>query len=387
MSAAASKPYRKQHSFESFFSRLDTDPAAEKQRALSAIRTVLDGASEAARPDNYVTILQRAYDDLTEGTASGFCITTFIADELARTMDENLPQYIYHRYRYDIFPKTRELDDYPPYIQIEPSSVCNFRCVFCYQTDSFFASRKSGQMGKMSIDLFRQVVDAASGHVAFGSLASRGEPLINNDINEMLDYCRDKFLGLKLNTNASLLTEAHAHAILSGGVKTLVFSADAAEEPTYSEFRVNGSLDETLRNVSMFQRVREQHYPKSKLITRVSGVMIDDGRQKMESMVSFWGDYVDQVSFVQYNPWENIYETPPTNISAPCSDLWRRMFVWLDGVVNPCDTDYRSTLAIGNLAGRSLTDLWRAPAYEELRQRHEQQQRGELEPCRRCSVV
>jgi radical SAM protein with 4Fe4S-binding SPASM domain len=223
--------------------------------------------------------------------------------------------------------------------------------------------------------------------VAFGSLASRGEPLINNDINEMLDYCRDKFLGLKLNTNASLLTEAHAHAILSGGVKTLVFSADAAEEPTYSEFRVNGSLDETLRNVSMFQRVREQHYPKSKLITRVSGVMIDDGRQKMESMVSFWGDYVDQVSFVQYNPWENIYETPPTNISAPCSDLWRRMFVWFDGVVNPCDTDYRSTLAIGNLAGRSLTDLWRAPAYEELRQRHEQQQRGELEPCRRCSVV
>ncbi len=387
MSAAASKPYRKQHSFESFFSRLGTDPAAETQRVLSAVRPVLDGAAAAARPDNYVTILQRAYDDLAAGAADGFRITTFIADELARTADENLPQYIYHRYRYDVFPKTRELDDYPPYIQIEPSSVCNFRCVFCYQTDSFFASRKSGQMGKMSIDLFRRVVDAASGHVAFGSLASRGEPLINDDINEMLDYCRDKFLGLKINTNASLLTETHAHAILSGGLDMLVFSADAAEEPTYSEFRVNGSLDETLRNVSMFQRVREQHYPKSKLITRVSGVMIDDGRQKMESMISFWGDYVDQVSFVQYNPWENIYATPPTNISAPCSDLWRRMFVWFDGIVNPCDTDYRSTLAIGNLDGRSLTDLWRAPAYEDLRRRHEQQQRGELEPCRRCSVV
>ena len=32
------------------------------------------------------------------------------------------------------------------------------------------------------------------------------------------------------------------HAILAGGVKTLVFSADAADEKLYSELRVNGNL-------------------------------------------------------------------------------------------------------------------------------------------------
>ena len=31
-----------------------------------------------------------------------------------------------------IYPQTRTLDNFPPYLQIEPTSICNFRCVFCF---------------------------------------------------------------------------------------------------------------------------------------------------------------------------------------------------------------------------------------------------------------
>ena len=50
-------------------------------------------------------------------------------------------------------------------------------------------------------------------------------------------------------------------------------------------------------------------------------------------MDNFWREYVDQIAFVDYNPWENSYEKAPNNISEACSDLWRRMFV-CDGKVN-----------------------------------------------------
>ena len=53
----------------------------------------------------------------------------------------------------------------------------------------------------------------------------------------MLAYTNDKFLNLKINTNASLLNENKIHAILSSGVKTLVFSADAADEKLYAKLR------------------------------------------------------------------------------------------------------------------------------------------------------
>ena len=43
----------------------------------------------------------------------------------------------------------------------------------------------------------------------------------------------------------------------------------------------------------------------------------------------------------------SLYEAKENGIAEPCSDLWRRMFIWWDGVVNPCDSDYKSTLSVG----------------------------------------
>jgi radical SAM protein with 4Fe4S-binding SPASM domain len=104
-------------------------------------------------------------------------------------------------------------------------------------------------------------------------------------------------------------------------------------------------------------------------------------------MQKVWGDMVDQVAFVNYNPWENSYEAARKGVSEPCSDLWRRMFVWWDGKVNPCDVDYKSTLSVGKFPERSLSDLWRSTAYDALRDAHLNARRGTVSPCNRCTVV
>tara|TARA_Y100000588_G_scaffold373335_1_gene447062 strand:- start:1067 stop:2203 length:1137 start_codon:yes stop_codon:yes gene_type:complete len=376
------KPYRKHHSFTGF-SGAGSDVAVQLARALAAMKVSLVTASQS---DNLAPVLKRAHAALQEEESS-FEITQFIADEMAMLNEGELVEYLYHRYRYDIFPQTRELDAYPPYLQIEPTSICNYRCVFCYQANEAFSRKSSGHMGSMSLDLYKRVVDQVEGHVQFLSLASRGEPLICRDLPEMLEYSRGKFLNLKVNTNASLLTEELCHSLLNGAVRTLVFSADSAEEPLYSQLRVNGNLDRVLRNVAMFQRIRERDYPRARILTRVSGVRVDEGRQDLSEMQSVWGGLVDQISFVKYNPWENIYEAEPIRIEAPCSDLWRRMFVWYDGTVNPCDTDYQSHLKVGQIGRDSIPDLWNSGAYQALREGHEDGRRNVTEPCRRCSVI
>ena len=71
-----------------------------------------------------------------------------------------------------------------------------------------------------------------------------------------------------------------------------------------------------------------------------------NNEQNFNSMEKIWGDLVDQVAFVNYNSWENSYNKPPNGIVEPCSDLWRRMFIWWDGKCNPCDVDYKSSLSI-----------------------------------------
>jgi len=378
------KIYKKEQSFNTFVSNLGTDISVQKERTLKSLTLFVDSSDEKKRVD----VVQKALCDLENSNpqAVDFKLTTPIADEISKLSDEDIPRYIYHRYRYDVYPRKNMLDNYPPYLQIEPTSICNFRCVFCYQTDVAFTKKSEGFMGSMDFDLFKEIIDQCVDKVEFFSLASRGEPLICKDIVKMVEYCRGKFLGLKMNTNASMLTEEKCHAILSGGINTLVFSADAAVEPLYSQMRVNGKLEKVLANIRMFRSIKEKQYSKSKIITRVSGVKFKT-EQSMESMRDVWGELVDQICFVDYNPWENVYDAPESNVDKPCSDLWRRMFIWFDGKANPCDTDYKSHLMVGQQQGKSITDLWRSESYESLRQAHLNNKRSNVEPCRRCTVI
>lgn len=315
-----------------------------------------------------------------------FNLKVNVKKEIEGLDNKSICRYLIHRYRYEIYPENNIIDDYPPYLQIEPTSICNYRCVFCYQTDNLFNKKTNGFMGHMSLDTFKKIVDQAENNIEFISIASRGEPLICPSICEMLKYTYGKFLNLKLNTNASLLDEKKSHAILQSGVKTLVFSADAAETKLYSELRVNGKLEKILKNIETFNSIKEKQYKDSQIITRVSGVKVSKS-QNIDEMESFWGKLVDQVAFVEYVPWENVYSSKATNIKKPCSDLWRRMFIWWDGKINPCDVDYKSELKVGNFSKLSLSDAWKSDYYQNLRKNHLNNLRYKTSPCDKCAVT
>ena len=314
-----------------------------------------------------------------------FSLTPNVIKEIQTLKVEQIINYLIHRYRYEIYPQMQIKDDYPPYLQIEPTSICNYRCVFCYQTDNVFNKRSQGYMGHMNFDTFKLIVDQAEGNIEFISLASRGEPLLCPDIKKMLSYTKDKFLNLKINTNASMLDEKMSYAILESGVKTLVFSADAANSKLYSELRVNGKLEKIVKNIEKFQEIRSKHF-NSKIITRVSGVKVQK-EQKIEKMNKFWGNLVDQVAFVDYVPWENVYQSKKINIEKPCSDLWRRMFVWWNGDTNPCDVDYKSKLMVGSIKDKNINELWNSESYVLLRNKHSMKKRKQISPCNRCNVI
>lgn len=387
MDKPARKPYRKHNSFvELRHKHADAGQAARARIAAVKSRAGLIDRLSAAHRKIFEQAIADIFSEQPAAGAPRFALSPNVVEEINTYPDEALPRYLVHRYRYEIFPQQFVVDDFPPYLQIEPSSICNYRCVFCYETDKTFTRKSAGFMGHMKLGVFKRVVDEAEGRVEFLSLASRGEPLLCPDIAPMLAYTRGKFLNLKMNTNASLLDEAKCHAILQSGIKTLVFSADAAEEPLYSQLRVGGRLDKVLANIERFQTIRAAQYRDSSLITRVSGVKVSQA-QNLDSMQKLWGNLVDQVAFVEYNPWENTYQQPINDIVTPCSDLWRRMFVWWDGKVNPCDTDYKSTLCVGGINERGLGQLWTGTAYDGLRRAHLEKRRHGQSPCNRCTVT
>jgi uncharacterized Fe-S cluster-containing radical SAM superfamily protein len=375
------KPYDKANSILEI-----RDRSPEGEDLFPRLRKLRDGLGNTDRQ----AVVRRACDNVlgepTPDDAPRFTLRPHVIAELRRLPESMLERYLFYRYRYDTYPVTHELDDFPPCLQIEPTAICNYRCVFCYQTDASLTTPKNGHMNIMSLDLFKRVIDEAEGRCEAVTLASRGEPLMARDIVAMLGYAAGKFTALKVNTNAWFLDEVRSRALLEADLNTLVFSADAADPELYSRLRVNGKLDRVLKNIEAFSALRQREYPEARVITRVAGVRFTE-EQQMTGMEDLWGGLVDQVAFVDYNPWENTYAQPDTDVSAPCSDLWRRMFVWADGRVNPCDVDYLSTLSPGRLEPLSVSELWRGEAYQRLRDEHTSGRRTELSPCKKCTVV
>ena len=213
--------YKKHNSFNEFKSSF-----SNKELLFQTIQNLLE--IELSKNKKNSSIYKEIHSDLflNEKRVNKFKISDFLLKEIETLDNKDILRYLFHRYRYEIFPIKQIVDGYPPYLQIEPTSFCNYRCIFCYQTDKNLTTKANGHLGKMSLELFKEIVDQSHKNIEFISLASRGEPLMCPKIEEMLEYTSGKFLNLKINTNASLLNESKCHAILSGGVKTLVFSAD-----------------------------------------------------------------------------------------------------------------------------------------------------------------
>ena len=379
-------PSFQEKGFERDSLRIEQYSVVEQQAQQAISKTLSTLSPDVPEFQPPLAIIKRSYARLLTGeplAPDDFVLSGHELLECARLADTDLGRYLVYRYKYNVFPKLKVVDAFPPCLQIEPTSICNFRCVMCYQTDSSFSHKSAGYMGHMSLDLFKSIVDQVHGKIEALTLASRGEPLLNSNLPAMLEHCRGKFLALKLNTNASLLNERIVHALLSSDLQTLVFSIDAADKPTYESIRVNGNFDKLTDNLTLFSRIREAHYSHSRLITRISGVRINES-QSADSMEQTWGRIADSMAFVNYSPWEDTYNNAPNTLATPCSDLWRCMSVWWDGRVNPCDIDYKSTLSRWRMESSTISEIWTSDWYQGLREAHLNGKRSLIEPCVRC---
>lgn len=289
------------------------------------------------------------------------------------------PDYISHRYKFKNYPRLKRLEHFPLHLLIEPTSTCNLRCLMCFQCDPSF------QRGFMDFGFFKSLVDQAveSGCQAL-TLASRGEPTLHPKFGEMLMYCKGKFLELKINTNATKLNENLCYQILDAGVDIVVFSVDSSYKEEYERIRVGGKFETVLGNIQQFVRLRQSRDRYRKTSTRVQGV--DLGRQPVGEFQDFFSKIVDTVTFIDALPRWDTYHNEPVNYSTPCKLLWERMYVWFNGVCNPCDVDYRSGLSVGNAKEAPLKDIWLGEAYSKYRDLHLQGGRSSLFPCDRCNI-
>jgi len=139
------------------------------------------------------------------------------------------------------------LSGYPSTLSVDISAVCNINCVMCSLAD--YPGAKV-----MDMRIFQKLGKAFQ-KIFYLHLGCSGEPLMNQQLMEMIDFVNEasqKRCRIGLSTNATLLNEEVSHQLLERQVGRVVFSLDAADQKRFEEIRKGASFDGVLNNIRSF---------------------------------------------------------------------------------------------------------------------------------------
>jgi MoaA/NifB/PqqE/SkfB family radical SAM enzyme len=136
------------------------------------------------------------------------------------------------------------------YLQIEPTTHCNFTCGFC-------AGRHMHQQ-HMQPDTFEQVISSVEG-LEYVSIQGEGEPLLNPRFFDMVQEVKRLHPGVHVSfiSNGSLFSTGNIDKILSLGIYRIMVSIESADEATFREIR-GGKLSKVLSGIRALLEERKK---------------------------------------------------------------------------------------------------------------------------------
>ncbi|HVK98718.1 MAG TPA: radical SAM protein, partial [Dongiaceae bacterium] len=137
-----------------------------------------------------------------------------------------------------------------PYLQIEPTTRCNFTCGFC-------AGRHLPQLD-LDFDTFARLIDRLD-DVRHVELQGEGEPLMHPRFFDMVRHLRNRFPAVKISliTNGSLFTAENIEQLLQCQVNSIMVSLESADAATFQQIR-GGKLSRVERGIQHLLAQRKQ---------------------------------------------------------------------------------------------------------------------------------
>lgn len=100
------------------------------------------------------------------------------------------------------------IKDIPNEVMIEIEAKCNFQCSYCFNKVSF--AKNGRNLKNFSADYVKKIIKQLSKTGIRTVRFTGGEPLLRNDLIDLMSYAKEHNLYVTLNTNASLINSRMA---------------------------------------------------------------------------------------------------------------------------------------------------------------------------------
>jgi MoaA/NifB/PqqE/SkfB family radical SAM enzyme len=160
---------------------------------------------------------------------------------------------------------------------------CNFHCAMCDMPLKAVSYQQQGEQ-EFSTERFKEIIRefAALGTPGIGFTG--GEPLLREDIFELMAETRKLGMISHLNTNGWLLGVEQAQKIIDSGVDSVNISLDGATAETHDRIRrMPGSFERALRAIEHLVKLKHHHssHVRIKTVAVLDGSNIDEVPQML----------------------------------------------------------------------------------------------------------
>ena len=290
----------------------------------------------------------------------------------------------------------------PVSISFEPTTSCNLRCPECPSGLRAF-SRPTGMLKK---GFFTETIDQLSKELLYLVFYFQGEPYLNPDFLNMVQYASAQKIYTATSTNAHYLTDEKAKQTVESGLDRLIISIDGTTQQTYQQYRVGGNLDKVLKGAAnivkwkkelnsrtpfiifQFLVVRHNEHQIEDVKKLAKEIGVDDVWLKTAQVYDFENDPNNLIptnnKYSRYKKEADGKMKFKGNNSNHCWRLWHDPVITWDGAVVPCCFDKDAQHKLGSLKDQSFKQIWNNKNYRQFRSKIVDGRKN-IDICANCS--
>lgn len=246
-------------------------------------------------------------------------------------------------------------------IYIEITNVCNLKCKFCPETKR---NKES-----MSLENFEEVIRKIHNYTKLVCLHVKGEPLLHNQLEDILKILEKYNLKANITTNGTLIKEKLEIIKNSKAVRQINFSIHSItqnemlnKQYLYNIFESAEQLENVINSYRLWnlQSIRENNINNEIIKMIESYYNIQNLKERLIE-----NDFIKikENMFINQDTeftWPDISNEPIIE-EGRCLALKEQIAILVDGTVVPCCLDNNGDIPLGNILEETVEDILKSP--------------------------
>lgn len=283
----------------------------------------------------------------------------------------------------------------PNFASYEPTNVCNLSCEMCPSGKGLLKRPR----GTADMDLYRKFITENCKTLTNIMLHFQGEPLMCQQLGEMIAFARENRIHTMFSTNGQLLAQS-IDLIRNARPDHIIVSLDGLSDETYTKYRVGGKVQNVFDGLEKLSQLPTKERPyielqflvfshneheipelqKLKKKYRIDKITLKSAQIYDESQIDF---LPENQKYSRYNISNGKVKLKKKSENH-CKRLIFGTVVCFDGRVVPCCFDKDAEHEFGNISNQSLAEIRNSEKFRNFVKQVFTQRNG-IEICNNCT--